>query len=83
MGQLFSKGEPMATVTVPSYSKQTISLVATLRDVAATFIEGAQDGLEMARSYRMLSHMAEDELKKRGLTRANVARAVGTGRARV
>lgn len=73
----------MATATVPSYTQQTTSLVATLRDVAVTFIEGAQEGLEMAHSYHLLSHMSKDELKKRGLTRANVAHAVGTGRARV
>jgi hypothetical protein len=73
----------MATITLPSRTQRNTSVLESLRDAATSFIEGAQDGLDMARDYRLLSHMSEDELRKRGLTRAGVVRAVATRCARV
>lgn len=73
----------MATMTFPSRTQHTGSLIVGVRDSAVAFIEGVSQGLDMAHSYAKLSRMSEDDLRKRGLSRSDVNRAIALGRAPV
>ena len=69
----------MASITLSSQVQQSPGLLDGLREGIIAFIEGVQDGLNMARNYSLLSHMSSDELRKRGLTRGEVSHAVVAG----
>lgn len=73
----------MATTTFPSRAQHTGGLLDGLRESTVAFIEGVSQGLDMAHSYSKLSRMSEDELRKRGLSRSDVNRAIALGRAPV
>jgi hypothetical protein len=69
----------MATITFSSHTQQNPNFFEGLRADLVAFAVGVKEGLDMARSYNVLSHMSEDELRKRGLTRSGIARAVVAG----
>ncbi len=70
----------MATITFPSQTQHSNNFLDGLIRTAGTFLEGVNDGLDMAHTYKRLSHMSEESLRKRGLTRAEIGRAVVLGR---
>lgn len=69
----------MATISISSHTQHDGNFLASVRDGALAFIEGIRQGREMAHNYRVLSHMSDDELRKRGLTRGDIGRAVVNG----
>jgi uncharacterized protein YjiS (DUF1127 family) len=73
----------MATTTFSTRAQHTGGLLDGLRDSAVAFIEGVNQGLDMAHSYNKLSRMSEDELRKRGLSRSDVNQVIALGRAPV
>jgi hypothetical protein len=73
----------MATITFPSRTRQSIRLFDGLLDGIIAFVEGVRDGLDMEHTYRVLSRMSPDELRRRGLTRGEISGAVAEGRVRL
>ena len=69
----------MTTITLSSRRRQQTSLLENLRNGAIAFLEGLQEGREMERAYSLLSRMSQDELRKRGLARSDITRAVASG----
>jgi uncharacterized protein YjiS (DUF1127 family) len=70
----------MTTITLSSRPQQNGNFFEGLRKTAVAFIEGVTEGLDMAQQYRTLSRMSEDDLRKHGLTRSEVSRAIALGR---
>ena len=73
----------MATITFPSRARQNTRIFDSFRDGIAAFAEGIRDGLAMEHTYRSLSRMSPDELRRHGLTRGEISRAVAEGRVRL
>jgi len=70
----------MTTITLSSRSQHSTGVFEALRNGVVAFIEGVTEGLDMAENYNALSRLSEDELRKRGLTRDAITRAVVLGR---
>jgi uncharacterized protein YjiS (DUF1127 family) len=73
----------MATLAFPSRAQHNTSFFESLRSTLTTFARGVQDGLDMADRYHALSRMSDDQLARRGLTRADITRAALLGSERV
>jgi len=61
----------------------TPTIVNTIWRTLAAVYEGLRDGHEMARRYHVLSRMSDLELRKRGLKRSQITRAVAMGRTKL
>jgi hypothetical protein len=73
----------MATITFPSRTRQSARLFDSLLDGIIAFVEGIRDGLDMEHTHRALSRMSPAELRRRGLTRGEISRAIVEGRVRL
>ena len=73
----------MATIAFPSRSPRSTRLFDGLADGMVAFVEGVRDGLAMEHTYRVLSRMSPAELRRNGLTRGEISRAIAEGQVRL
>jgi uncharacterized protein YjiS (DUF1127 family) len=72
----------MATSIYTTRVKRAPSPLNTVSETASAFFAGIRDGLRMYDAYHALARLSDAELRKRGLTRSEISRAVALGRVR-